>query len=979
MFDYCKYIGENSIDFGSCPFWSWNDKLDANELKRQIDEMEESGLKGFIMHARGGLQTEYFSDEWFYMIKVCVEYAKGKGMQAWVYDENGWPSGFANRSLLKEKKFRTSYLKLEYADSFPDTVPHDSTLDGIIAVYEMRNGKPTRITEPNNSSSYICITRNYENSYVDVLNPDVSESFLKEVYEEYQSRFPDDFGKDHMPGFFTDEPQYFRYATPWSSILISSFFEKYGYDILDVLPALFLEYEGACEARYDYWNLLHELFIQNWIRPIYQWCEDNNCKLTGHAIEESALFTQMWCCGGVMPFYEYEHIPGVDHLGRKIDSGLEAKQVGSVAAQLGKKRVLSEIFGCSGCDATPRELKSVADSMYVDGVNFICHHLYPYSSRGERKYDHPLHFSDILPWNNHMNYMNSYYNKLGCLLSLGTDASSILVLHPMHSAYLYFRRESDRDSIAELEESFMSCLNQLWSRQLLFHLGDETLIGKYGSVKENMFVIGKCVYDVVIMPDMDTIDSATVDLLKQYIENGGKLLCMGKTPKYVDGRKTDIQYESNTSFDEITSKQKVIIDYSGEDSNMLKSAYRIHENNHILYLTNLTNHKMSDIVVSGMSRPYLFDLDDLTFKGIPVNNSQIQLCLQPHESCVILDGNIEAKETVREISGENRIMLNKEFELIKPADNSFVLDTACVSADGISFGEKKPIALISQELLDKRYEGVVWLKFDYKVSESIKDLHLILEPQMYTELILNGNKLTNSEDNWKIDRRFVMYDIKNYTQIGTNEIIISFNYYQSKDVYDIYFGNGTESLRNCMSFDTEISPIYLTGNFKLVSDNSDFWNEDNAICHSGDFQLASQDKTINLSDLTTSGYPFFYGTVEAKQTFCATDKTKEICIDGRYGVCEISINDTYVGNCIFKEKLDISNYIIPGKNELKLKLYSSARNLIGPFHYVEAEPLSVLPSMFKFENSWNNGKSNLFADRYAFAPFGIKVYLIEEN
>ena len=46
------------------PFWSWNTKLETEETIFQIEEMEKSGMGGFFMHARGGLTTEYMSDEW---------------------------------------------------------------------------------------------------------------------------------------------------------------------------------------------------------------------------------------------------------------------------------------------------------------------------------------------------------------------------------------------------------------------------------------------------------------------------------------------------------------------------------------------------------------------------------------------------------------------------------------------------------------------------------------------------------------------------------------------------------------------------------------------------------------------------------------------------------------------------------------------------------------------------------------------------
>ena len=45
------------------PFWSWNDKLEPDELRRQIGAMQDAGMGGFFMHARGGLETEYLSEE----------------------------------------------------------------------------------------------------------------------------------------------------------------------------------------------------------------------------------------------------------------------------------------------------------------------------------------------------------------------------------------------------------------------------------------------------------------------------------------------------------------------------------------------------------------------------------------------------------------------------------------------------------------------------------------------------------------------------------------------------------------------------------------------------------------------------------------------------------------------------------------------------------------------------------------------------
>ena len=53
------------------PFWSWNTELDVEETARQIGLMDEAGIGGYFMHARGGLTTEYMGKEWFDTMKMA--------------------------------------------------------------------------------------------------------------------------------------------------------------------------------------------------------------------------------------------------------------------------------------------------------------------------------------------------------------------------------------------------------------------------------------------------------------------------------------------------------------------------------------------------------------------------------------------------------------------------------------------------------------------------------------------------------------------------------------------------------------------------------------------------------------------------------------------------------------------------------------------------------------------------------------------
>ena len=101
---------QSKIKYRALPFWSWNGRLEKEELEKQIDWMKEKHFGGFFMHARGGLTTEYLGEEWFSAIKACAEKAEETGMEAWAYDENGWPSGFVGMKLLEKQENLENYL-----------------------------------------------------------------------------------------------------------------------------------------------------------------------------------------------------------------------------------------------------------------------------------------------------------------------------------------------------------------------------------------------------------------------------------------------------------------------------------------------------------------------------------------------------------------------------------------------------------------------------------------------------------------------------------------------------------------------------------------------------------------------------------------------------------------------------------------------------------------------------------------------------
>ena len=82
-------------EYRGTPFWAWNGKLEDETLAWQIDMLKKMGLGGFHMHVRTGMDAPYLDESFMGHIRFCVEQAKEKGMLAWLYDEDRWPSGSA--------------------------------------------------------------------------------------------------------------------------------------------------------------------------------------------------------------------------------------------------------------------------------------------------------------------------------------------------------------------------------------------------------------------------------------------------------------------------------------------------------------------------------------------------------------------------------------------------------------------------------------------------------------------------------------------------------------------------------------------------------------------------------------------------------------------------------------------------------------------------------------------------------------------
>ena len=119
-----KTFAQPGMTYRGKPFWSWNGRLEEAEVRRQIRVFKRMGLGGGFMHSRVGLATPYLSEEWFRIVKACIDECRQHGMEAWLYDEDRWPSGAAGGLVTKDPRHRMRAIILNA------TTPKDAVLTG---------------------------------------------------------------------------------------------------------------------------------------------------------------------------------------------------------------------------------------------------------------------------------------------------------------------------------------------------------------------------------------------------------------------------------------------------------------------------------------------------------------------------------------------------------------------------------------------------------------------------------------------------------------------------------------------------------------------------------------------------------------------------------------------------------------------------------------------------------------------------------
>ncbi len=991
-------------EYRGAPFWSWNAELQSDRLREQIACFKEMGFGGFYMHPRSGMETEYLSEEYFGLIADCIESAKENGMNACLYDEDRWPSGFAGGLVTKNPKYRQCGM---YITANTDKLPEfeeDKTkaIEGgkayLLACFDVE------FTEKGYLKSYHKIgfseTAKYTKYYayfkadnpsgrynyatgVDYLQEDAIAEFIKVTHNKYFRKFGNEYGQT-VPTIFTDEPRFGPVEQMseskdsvgklyWTYNLDESFKKEYGYDIVERIPKLIWDEEGVHSfERYDFFNHTTELFKKAFFQQIHNATKSQGLKFCGHMMKEEELCPQLCWGGDIMRLYPYFDIPGIDML-FDFREFLTAKQVQSIVRQYGKEAMLSELYGVTGWDFDFKCLKMQGDWQVAMGVTHRVPHLSMYSMKGCAKRDYPASFNYQSPWCKEFKYLEDHYARLNTVFSRTKDICDVAVIHPIESMMLSVTTvEKSTDDIKNQEDSIQSLMENLLYSNIDFDFLNEADMTNQKISCSELLNVGEMGYSAVVVPKVKTLRKTTVDILLKFILKGGKVIFTGDCPDYLDGRKSDgveKLYSASLKASDgeelihlLEDTRRVKITSDGEEN---KKIYRLSKDNDDLWLfvaraerMGKTVEKRRDIAPQKTVIEVKGEFGVTVYNTLTGKTEKADYKTENGKTLIYYDWYINdslllklTKEPTAKKQAEIKAepydtLVIKDAFYKRTEENCAVLDVCSVSTDGKEYSDKKCIleqnAMLYKKLWIYPTEAQPYAMKNPKSADVYARFEFQCEAQ-FSGLYL---ALERAEES-KI--RFNGEEI----EVGID------GYYVDRDIEKIPLpeskrGKNTIEIMQPFTEVRQIEACYILGEFNTKVKGTEII-----------LSVPETDK-IDFAPVNEQGLSFYGGNIVYTSNIECDECIAEISVQDFGAYCVRVFVDGKDSGLIALSPFNVKVPLAKGRHEIEFLCYGNRNNTFGPIH----NSLIADPDNYIGPWSWNF-RDESFSEEYCFQNVGI--------
>ena len=501
------HFADPPVDSGILPL-KHNPPRGEKAIREDIDKLVRLGYGGVACncHFDGYVARESNWPDFVSYVKELRE----KGLQVWLYDERGYPSGYAYGLTLE------GHPELQAMGYLVPT-----------------NGGPFRI-EPIFKGTHAEVKLNTDRRpYPNILIRKATERFLEVNHEAYVKHFGASFSNCFV-STFTDEPSLMSHwlrrmpdlVLPYSPELPELYRKRTGRVLEnDIATLAFPDGSGRSKkVRYDYWNLVGELLTENFFGVIDDWCQKHGILSGGHLMCEENFADHVGFYGDFLSCLKRMSAPGIDML--TILPPKIARRtplfVGSARALGGRQNAMVEIS-----DHSERSVKPKALPWTVDEANGAVN-LYIWG--GITAFPSYLSVSRTKLPDETVRAFNKRTGRLVTLFSKpGEFAADVAIVYPasdLKANYIPMTYRGGSAEIDDLSRTFNEVESDLYARRRPCLVVDEDFLMN-AEVREGRLVRGNLSFRAVVLPGISTLPIDVWKKLLAFRDSGGVVLSVG--------------------------------------------------------------------------------------------------------------------------------------------------------------------------------------------------------------------------------------------------------------------------------------------------------------------------------------------------------------------------------------------------------------------------------------------------------------------
>ena len=656
-------------------WWWFGPAVVKPEIEREMLAMKAGGIGGFEIQpvyavalddkSKDFKNLPYLSDGFMDVLKFTGEKAHENGMRVDLTLASGWPYGGPHVSI-DEAASRLRFAAAELpAGATSLAVPNIGNGEKLIAIFA---GEGTTKTYDAASmmqlavqpvAGRIAVAPGQRGRVVLFFIASRTGQMVKRAAVDADGFVLDHFStkavQSHLNlvankliAAFGDNPPYAVfsdslevYGADWTDDLLPEFQKRRGYDLTPHLPELWSGTgPGAAAVRHDWGVTLTELVNERYLTPVNEWAKAHHTKFRSQTYGEPAvslssasLATLPEGEGPQWRAFSFTRLAtSVSHLyDRNVTSAETWTWLHSPAFR-----------------ATPLDMKVEADRFFLQGVNQLIGHGWPYTAPGVEEPGWAFYaaavFNDHNPWWPVMPEVTKYLQRMSYLMRQGKPANDIAILLPNDDVYAEFKPGHVALS-AEMQRYIKpELIEQVLNNGYNLDYIDAEAIEKVGIP-----------YPVLVLPHVDRLSPGTLKAIAAYTAKGGKVIAVGSLPAHAPGfeHEAEISKEVAGLSQTIFSDSKVARQVTGEGdlgaalkqmlpadmsltgtSTEMGFVHRKLADSDVYFVVNSSNQPSHASATFRASRKYVTSLDPFTGESTAMPAGAVSLELAPYESRV---------------------------------------------------------------------------------------------------------------------------------------------------------------------------------------------------------------------------------------------------------------------------------------------------------------------------------------------------------